>query len=430
MSNALAIAETTAALQAFLNDVYNDPSAGLGTVLVSARAPDIVQATVGTSTEAKLQVNLFLHQVTFNAAWRNVDLPRLAADGKTRLTNQPLALDLHYLLTAYAPGDSQAEALLGYAILFFHENPVLIRSQINPTLSNFLSTYPGGYPVTNLDQAGLAEQIELIKINPATMGREELAWLWTALKADYRPTFPFQVSVVLIQPQGPAVSALPVLQRIVTAQPNLLSPFPALIEADAPKGQPAAVLGDLVTVKGSNLTGVSGVTLSNPLRNITQAITTLSNSGNTSFQFTVPNPTLPPPQPNPTDLPAGFYSLVAQVTSGADTLQTNSIALGIAPKIDPASVPATLASGLDVAVSVSCAPYIRPGQEVSLLIGGQQASADAFTSPTNSPSFTFQSLQPTANPVPVRLRVDGLDSPILDMTKNPPVFAGPTVKVN
>ncbi len=52
-----------------------------------------------------------------------------------------------------------------------------------------------------------------------------------------------------------------------------------------------------------------------------------------------------------------------------------------------------------------------------------------FATPTNSPSFTFPTLQPTGQPVPVRLRVDGIDSPIIDMTKLPPVFTGPSVQV-
>ena len=71
---------------------------------------------------------------------------------------------------------------------------------------------------------------------------------------------------------------------------------------------------------------------------------------------------------------------------------------------------------------------MRPGQDVSLLIGGQEAPADPFTTPTKSPSFTFPDLQPTPS-VPVRLRVDGVDSPILDFTKDPPVFSGPMVTV-
>ena len=101
MSSALGISAVTAVLETLLNGVYN-PGAGLGTVTVSAVAPDIVQAALGSGAEAHLQVNLFLHQVTLNGAWRNIGLPELGADGSTVLQNRPLALDLHYLLTAYA----------------------------------------------------------------------------------------------------------------------------------------------------------------------------------------------------------------------------------------------------------------------------------------------------------------------------------------
>ena len=434
MSSVLAIPAVTAILQYFLNGVYNNPTSVLGTVGLSAVAPDVAAANLGSVTSSKLLVNLFLHQVTFNAAWRDIGLPSLASDGATALKNPPLALDLHYLLTAYAAEDSQAEALLSYAVFLLHENPILPRNQIRAAFAALtastpaLPTYPSSY-ATALSLSGLADQIEMIKITPATLGREEMAWLWTALKADYRPTFPFQVSVVLIEPQNPLVSGLPVLQRVVSAQPNLLSPFPTLTAVNPPNEQPAACLGDTVTVQGSSLAVVTDVLLINSLRGIEQTITPLLAVGDASFQFTVPNPNLPPPQPDPSDLPAGVYVLSAEYPLGPDTLRTNSLPFAIAPQINPAWAPGTLSSGSLVGVTIPCAPYLRPGQQASLLIGGQEAPADAFTSPTNSPSFTFQTLQPTSQAVPVRLRVDGIDSPIIDMTKLPPVFFGPSVQV-
>ena len=88
----------------------------------------------------------------------------------------------------------------------------------------------------------------MIKITPATLGREELAWLWTALKADYRPTFPFQVSVVLIEPQLPASAALPVLSRNIVAQAG---PPAQLLSVEPPTGQAAPALGDTVIVTGT-----------------------------------------------------------------------------------------------------------------------------------------------------------------------------------
>jgi Pvc16 N-terminal domain len=423
MSSALAISGVTGVLQSMLHNVYT--SSTLGSVSVSAVAPDIVQSSVGTSAEAQLQVNLFLHQVTPNAAWRNMGLPSLAADGSTRQQNPPLALDLHYLLTVYAGTDGKAEGLLGYAIQMLHDYPVLSRNQISTYLAGLAATDP-------LRTSGLADQIELIKITPATLGREELAWIWTALKADYRPTFPFQVSVVLIQSQYPAVSALPVLRHSVAARPDILSPLPTITGVAPPGGQPAAALGDNVTVNGQNLLGATAVVLTSSRLGIPQTVTGLSSVGNSSFQFTVPNPALPPPQTNPTDLPAGLYLLSAQVPVGTSTVSTNGLPLAIAPKITSLS-PASLTSGTTPqTLTVSCTPYLRPQQQVSLLIGGQETIATAFTAPTNSPSFTFQSLQKTGVPVPVRLRVDGVDSSIIDMTKTPPVFLGPptVIQVN
>ena len=428
MSNALAIAGTSAVLQNLLNGVFSDPdnhwnNAGLGAVTVTALAPDLVPSNSNDSQG--LQVNLFLHQVTPNAAWRNVDLPSVAADGRTRLRNQPLALDLHYLLTAYGTKDFEAEALLGFAVQALHLTPVLGRTEIQAALNPPLAPPAGNTNLNNaLQLTGLADQIEMLKVTPATLGREEMAWLWTALKADYRPTFPFQVTVVLIQAQDPAVSPLPVLQRDITVQPNLLSPSPAITGVFPPNGQVVANLGDTVTVQGTNLNGATGVLLVNSLRQIQQTITPLLNAGNTSFQF------VPLNLNTPGELAAGIYSLAAQVPSGPDTVNTNSLPFAIAPNIK-SWTPGVIASG-NVTLTVPCTPFLRPGQEVFLIIGDQQAAPNPFTTATNSPSFTYPALQPTGGPVPARLRVDGVDSPVIDMTKTPPippVFSGPTVVV-
>ena len=118
MSNALAISGVSAVLQFYLGNMYSNLSAQFGgTIGLSAQAPDLVQARFSSPTATENQVNLFLHQVTYNAAWRNVQLPSLDADGKTLLTSPPLALDLHYLLTVYGTADWQAEGLLGYALM-------------------------------------------------------------------------------------------------------------------------------------------------------------------------------------------------------------------------------------------------------------------------------------------------------------------------
>ncbi|MGH9609152.1 MAG: DUF4255 domain-containing protein [Bryobacteraceae bacterium] len=417
MSSALAIAGVSAVLQYYLTNLYTPLTALFGgTVNVSAKAPDIVQEAF-TAGSPENQVNLFLHQVTHNMGWRNQDQPSAGPDGMTRLSNPPLALDLHYLLTAYGSEDSQAEALLGFALLMLHENPVLTRHDIGYALSH-LPTNPLS---TSLGAVGLADQIEMLKITPSTLGREEMAWLWTALKADYRPTFPFQVSVVLIEPQNPAIAPLPVLLRQITVEPDL-TPFPNIIAVIPPGGQPAAALGDPVTVTGSHLLNATGVVLNNSLRGIQQTQPLLSPAANTSLQFQPPNLNASG------ELAAGIYDLSVQVPIATGPTVTNSLPFAIRPSIDTWAPGGPIASG-NTTVTVPCSPFLRPGQEVFLIIGDQLAVANTFTTPTNSPSFTYTNLQATGGLVRARIRVDGIESRIVDRTATPPSFTGPQVQV-
>jgi hypothetical protein len=257
MSNGLAISGVTAVLQYYLHQLYTSPPFTAGAVKVSSLAPDLIQQAFGNNpTDAENQVNLFLHQVTHNQSWRNVGLPSLAADGQTRLTNPPLALNLHYLLTVYASEYWEAEALLGFALMMLHENPVLARGEITNALTGLGLPYPHNPLTTPLASCGLADQVEMIKITPEALGREEMAWLWTALKADYRPTYPFQASVVLMQPQQQTTLATPVLRRRVRAQPIQSA---VILQVSPPNHQIAAAPTDTVTVTGENLSGVAQV---------------------------------------------------------------------------------------------------------------------------------------------------------------------------
>ncbi len=222
MSTALAIASVTAVLKDLLNNGVVDHNVQplLGDVTVSALPPDRI---ITEATPEKSQLNLFLYQVTPNAAWRNAALPARDSRG-ARLTNPPLALDLHYLLTAYGEKDLHAEILLGYGMQILHEAAVLPRDAIRRALSPF-PQQPfdvGQLPpqLRALFESGLAEQVEQIKVVPQSISTEEISRLWTAFQARYRPTAAYQVSVVLIESRSGAVrAALPVRERNVYAIP-------------------------------------------------------------------------------------------------------------------------------------------------------------------------------------------------------------------
>jgi hypothetical protein len=416
MSNAMALSAVTATVQFWLNNTFNDPSSPLGSVSVTAVAPDIAQASVGKGTNSDLLVNLFLHQVTPNSAWRNAALPRLGSDGSSKLTNQPLALDLHFLLTAYGSLDTEAEALLGYAVLMLHETPVLSRDQIRTALGAVPSTNPYANVLKN---SGLADQIEMIKITPATLGREEMAWLWTALKGDYRPTFPFQVSVVLIQPEAPTVFALPVLKRVLTAQSGLQ---PHLDEIDPPANQAAPGPGDTATALGQTLSAITKISMVNSRLGVTYPPFAPATAGDASLTFVVPNDA-----PN---LPSGVYEVTAQITDGSGNIlaSSNSVLMGVAPSILAVPAPTAVNNPAGTLVTIHVAPQVLPQQQVSLILGGNSAPAAAFAAKTDTLSFQFPNPPLAPGNYVGRLSVDGIVSTVqVNWAATPPAFVANVV---
>ena len=344
MSTALALAGVTAVLQHYLHNLYvsvggNFPSP----VHVSCLAPDQVQQqlTSGGAT-AENQVNLFLHLVTPNPAWRNVGYASLSSDGTTAIGKPPLALDLHYLLTAYGSEPWQAEALLGYALMMLHQAPVLTRADVDAALAarNKLSPYPYvGYLLNApIGLCGVGDQAEMLKITPESLGREEMAWLWTALKADYRLTFPFRVSVVLMHPDQSSSFALPVLQTVFSAT---AAPPPIILSVQTKSGQPPAQQGETVTLTGEFLTGANQILLTHAKLGTPLKLPTSGTANSLTFQ-------LPPSPPN--QYPAGLYDLVVQWVDakGSANQSTNTVPFAVAAWLPATQAAATTPAGSQI----------------------------------------------------------------------------------
>src|SRR5205085_5440774 len=125
---------------------------------VTTGPPDRARS-VGTAR----QLNLFLYRVTPNAAWRNNDLPSRNQAGAV-ITRPVLALDLHYLLTAYGAQDEDLDAqhLMAHAMSLTHDAGVLTRDRVRAAIA--------AQPlVTSSD---LADQVELVKLTPEAIGME------------------------------------------------------------------------------------------------------------------------------------------------------------------------------------------------------------------------------------------------------------------
>lgn len=422
MSSALAIAAVTASLKDLLNDGLMDHDLStIGSFSVTAQPPDRI--TTG-QTETN-QLNLFLYQVTANTGWRNVGLPSRDGSG-ARISNAPLALDLHYLLSAYGSQDLNAEVLLGYAMQLLHENPVLTRQQLRIALGA-PSPVDGSMvhgPFGPLSAVDLADQVEMIKITPVFLGTEDLSKLWTAMQSRYRPSMAYLVSVVLIQGTAGAKAAPPVLKRgpddrgpqaQSVPAPVLSGVRPALSEL-----LPAVRLGEDLLIAGSNLEQGGSVQLDNARLDISK---TLSAQPDASGQLRLHLPSIAEDAGGMSAWGVGVYTLSLRVTKpNLPPWTTNGVPVALAPLITVS--PLNAAPGT-VSLSVNCTPRLQPQQEAQarLLFGSTEVKPSAIVTPADPAQPTTLSFDVpgvAAGSYMVRLRVDGIDSLPVTVSGSPP----------
>lgn len=428
MSTALAIAGVTAVLRDRLNDgLVNHNVAGLlgSSVTVSVRTPDRVVPADGAESS---QLNLFLYQVMPNASWRNEHLPGYDSSGQLRLSNPPLALDLYYLISAYSGGDLHAEILLGYAMQLMHEFPVITRGMLHTALTpspDIGVTLPPA--LRALADCGLADQLEQLRITPQTLNTEEVSKLWAATQSSFRPTAAYQVSVVLIEATRPASSPLPVLsrgevdpvfhrERGVMVSANMIPAVPTL-EAIVPAGQqPVAQLDRLITLQGHHLDGSQReVRLGNTRFNVNEVLAASGANLGASMGLVIP-------AGRAADFPVGVYEALSRMVPPGEThvRETNRLGFTLAPNIT--NLPQSIArnGAGNVLISIKFTPQLRPGQRATLLVGQQEIVPQSFAAPTAALDFLI--VAPDIGDYLVRLRIDGIDSPIVDRSSLPASF--------
>lgn len=401
MSNPLAIAAATATLRnlLFTGMQAGDPS--LSDLRVTTQPLDRARNGV---TEA--QLNLFLYSTTFNAGWRNRDLPSRTRPGEAG--HPPMALDLHYILTAYGRGDTDNDGVshrvLGGAMSVLHDHPVLGAGEIRDALA----------------AADLHLQVERLRITPQPLPLEEMSKLWTSFQTHYRLSAGFQVSVLLIESRRPVRAPVPVLSRGEgdhgpTAAPGLENPFPNLTGAVFPAKQPGARPGDTVTLRGGNLAGTDvGVRFHTRWWTDPREVAPTSAS-DAAVGVVVPD--------LPADWPAGVYAAAVLVQRPGETYrrETNGLPLVLSPRIDsiaPDPVPRDGAGTATLTVGVR--PDVLPVQRASLLLGEREVAAEPHATRTGTLTFVVRDA-PTGTHW-VRVRVDGADSILVRRDLTPPEF--------
>src|SRR5215469_6459011 len=128
-----------------------------------------------------------------------MDIPQRVRPGETGMT--PLALDLHYLMTAYGRENDASQPfdhhLLGKAMSVLHDHALLGPDEIR-------LAFPG---------SGLESQADRVRITLQPLSVEDISKLWMGFATQYRVSVGYDVSVALIDSTQSARTPLPVLAR-------------------------------------------------------------------------------------------------------------------------------------------------------------------------------------------------------------------------
>jgi hypothetical protein len=431
MSTAHAIAAVTQVLVSVIDETMkaaNVPGIVGSDVVVSALSPARVDLSQASDPN---QLNLFLYLALPNHGGSGIDLPTRDASG-ARVRTTPLALDLYYLVTAYGADDGFAEIVLGHAMQALHENPILPRDAIRAKLK------PGVNPSNAqlaVAAAGLADQVEQIKVSPEKLSTEEISRLWSALGAEYRPSVAYRVTVVLIEARASTKTSLPVLQRGVylrQLRTPVIERLAVKAAPDAPALENQPILpGALVVVGGKRLLGeitrivIDGVTVEDA-----DAFLSPENVG-----FTLP-----------ATLRAGPHGaqIVHQLALGSPPVPHAGTGSNVVPfLLRPVVVGAVTATATKIKVKVR--PPVTHQQKVRLLLNQRDPAPDAealafsFGAPaqngidvaggateTDTIAFPYADVPPGA--YLARVQVEGAES-VLQVDPVTGAYAKPSVNV-
>lgn len=414
MSNARVIAAVTATLRNLLFTQVPLVDGDLGGLQVTTDPPDVAPKNADSA-----QINIFLYHAAINPGLRNIYPPQ-GRPGET--PTPPLALNLHFLVTAYGRSEHDLDAVshraLGAAMLVLHDHPVLGSQEIRDALSNI---EPGA-------------QLERLRITPIPLGVDEISKLWTMFQKPYRVSVAYEASVVLIDSHRTAPAPLPVLRRgPLDRGPEATTRLvPSLTGVEYPRSQSAVRLGERVGISGNNLDGGDAVIFARPDPNEEDLVlqpAELIADGVLGLDILDNDEAMAAWWP-------GFHNVrVSPPATPPGSRDSESLSMAVAPRITVS--PLTAAAGA-VEFTLTCAPRIRVGQSVILVVGTHQV-AIAPANIENPPDKT----EPTklkvlvkdlpAGPRVMRLRVDGVDSiPAVDAGTPPvPSFdAAQTVEVS
>ena len=411
MSNEFAIAAVTLTLRNLLDNVKSiKDSDEFGWLPADAKPTAEILVTnlpldeAYESDKAKNHVNLFLYHVKHSAAWRNMDMPNRVVPGETG--HPPLAINLYYIITTHGQNGNEliGHLLLGKAMSLLHDHAVFGRDEIE-----------SAFAVSELH-----EQVERLRITPQPISLEDVSKLWTGFQTQYRLSAAYEVSVLLIESKRAVKTPLPVLTRGagdegVVVQAGLIPPFPTLEAANPPNNQPGVRLGDTLSISGHHIDGDNIVVrFMNPRLSEPIEVAPLAGGTETKISVILPD--------EPENWLAGFYTISAFISkAGQQDRTTNEIPVIVVPRILATNVTALSppTPGGHMATA-TCSPQVVPAQNAALLLNDCEFPAESRSAKTDT--LTFRLSDVPDGEYFIRLRIDGVDSLLIDRSVAPPVF--------
>lgn len=403
MSNYLAIATVTAGLyELLLGPVRQAVGSSANIVFGRPNATD-------SAKDNNPRLNIYLYQVTPNAAFRNCDVPTRRADG-TLLQRPTAALDLHYLFTFHGKDEQfEPQRMLGMVASTLQAQPILVPSLIQSAITTF----------GVLAASDLANQVERVRFTPTALSLEEFSKLWSAFfQVEYRLSVAYQASVVLIESDAlTPQDALPVQARNVYAIP-FQQPTITRVIAQTGAGQPILPTSMLV-IQGNQLLADSTVVR---IGNVEVTPPTITQNAIIL--------------PVPAGLQAGLLGVqvIQQLMIGTPAKPHPGVESNVAPLVLQPVITPTSATAAQVKLTVN--PSVQAKQKLKLSL-----NQITPTPPATAYTFAVAPLTATSNhlTIPIsgvagggtnyfiRLSVDGAESP-LDLDSSSPGF-GPKVTI-
>jgi hypothetical protein len=403
VSNFLAVATVTATLQRILQGAISADVPG---------ATATVDRPLTTAVAPKPAVNIYLYQVSPNAAWRNADLPTRNGDGA--VVHKPqAALDLHYLLNFYGD-DSQLEPqrLLGSTVRTLHAVPVLPQNAIAAVIAAASVNNNPIFPF--LKNSDLGAQIDSVRFTPQTLNVEDLSKIWSVFPdVPYTLSAAYLASVVLIEENLTPKPAIPVLTR-----GEVVGTFrrPVVLSIEDAAGP------DKPIMSGSTLR-VRGQSLSAPITLVRVAGVDEPPSQVNDFEMLVSLTSLPTGT-----LRAGVqpFQVIQQLMLGNPPTPHAGVESEVAPFVlHPAVVgaglpqPPVLSGGVySGSVRIKCDINVGPSQRAVLLLGAPPSAALRYIFPAPPLAAAGDTLTfPVSGVAPgtyvVRVQIDGAASPVV-----------------